>query len=247
MMMVMFAGVTGCFAQFHDGVAQAQFSVSETGAGSLGDGSEDAISLYKLIHGNSYYQNANKMGKFEQRTAVKLLLGMERNHAVAIDSSFAARYQDAVLDIADRSIDMTWTFEGQKIEEAMSRWQANISQILTCGGAMADYQRYKNEYECIKASIAAVGKAHLSNAHRKECYLMLCKDINERNALLAAGLRGLLGAKFVEKYAHGRAGAMPLTPRKDLARISLAVWRTNLKEASMNAVSRKRNSRESSK
>lgn len=211
-------------AQRHDGVAQAQFTISEIGAGNLGDSDEAAIAIYKLK--DNYYQKSKSMSKLEQRTLVNLLLSMERNHAIAIDSSFAARYKNAVLDLADRNIDVSWTSEGKKIEEAMSRWQANISQILTCGGSLSDYQRYKNDYESIKASIAAVGKAHLSNAHRKECYLLLCKDINERNALLATSLRGLLGVKLVEQYIlkNDSNSTIKKLPRRDLAYASLRAW-----------------------
>ena len=177
---------------FHDASVMNQFTVAETGVGSL---MPDAY--YATLH-NRYRQEAYTTGKQEFRTQLLLLLHQEVPYAEAIDSIHRYRAEIEALNMAERTpgvSDVAWQMEKDKITKKQDVFKKNIDQITRVGGSSTDRSDWLAIYRSIDCGLQAVRDAYLPMSMRKREYLAIYKDLVKYNSALCQYLNQLKHCK----------------------------------------------------
>ena len=162
----------------HDEMVMNQFTVQETGVGSL-----KPPAWYTTMH-SSYYRSAAGKNKQLLRTHMALQLESERKYAEKIDSAMVERGDIEAVNLGDRMTDVAWQAERRKIETKMSVFKSNIEKITLCGGSAHDYDNWLDQYNCIQCGLNALQRGYLPNSERQKEYLRAYKDIRDKNQQL---------------------------------------------------------------
>ena len=187
----------------HDDMVMNQFTVQETGVGSL-----KPPAWYTTLH-SSYYRSAAGKNKQLLRTHMGLQLESERKYAEKIDSSMVERGDIEAINLGDRMADISWQVERQKIETKMSVFKGNIEKITLCGGTAHDYDNWLDQYNCIQCGLTALQTGYLPNSERQKEYLRTYQDIRDKNLQL---VKLLLQWQSLKDMRNSRTSAQ--TPSK---------------------------------
>ena len=159
----------------HDSSKQNQFTVQETGAGSL------TPEFYYWSFHHKYRKSAAVKNKLGFRTTAGIGLYNQVDDAEKIDSAFTKRAAIEALNVTDREVDIAWTTEGAKVRKALDRFYVNIERILLLGGTIDDKKRWLQYHDMYFSAMKIIRKAYLPNAQRKREYLSIYADINKQN------------------------------------------------------------------
>ena len=115
----------------HEDDIMNQFTVMETGAGSL-----KPREYYQLMH-KSYQKTAAATNKLSFRLENQVLTNKEVPLAEKVDSDLVKREKVEATNIATRTPgagDVAWMMEKGKIESKMNTFESNINKIVSYGG-----------------------------------------------------------------------------------------------------------------
>lgn len=218
-----------CFGQkftyFHDSSVMNQFTVGETGVGSL-----TPRWYYDLFH-SSYPNSAMSTNKQMRRTDFILSLNKQESYSESIDSSLIDRSRVEMLNVADRTpgiTDLSWQVERSKIEKKLSILKQNIDCITMEGGSVSSYREWIERYNAITCGLQAVRDAYMPQSNRKEQYLAIYKDILLKTADVCNYLSYLRSVKGVLLDSTR-------IPKADIARIARSAhgrWKVSMTSVS---------------
>lgn len=201
----------------HDPAVMNQFTVGETGLGNL------QPNLYYYTFHRSYQNGASASNKLAQRLYTYYSVYREGPFAETIDSALTERAKIEALNIADRSVDLAWQMEKEKIEKKQTLFKNNINQIVMRGGTNQDYMYWTGVYNAIDCGLRAVKDAYMPNSQRKKQYLLIYKDLVLRNNQLVdciclwSGLKKASEYKGSQNIRHPKPG--------DIARSCYGRWK----------------------
>lgn len=227
---IMCAAVVGTNAQnvtySHDNAKMNQFTVAETGSGSL-----TPELYYQMLH-NNYRKSAARKNKLGFRTTAGIAAYWQVDDATAIDSALTKRAEIEALNVADRSggvLDVAWMAEKDKINSKMSDFKKNIDRILELGGTPAQQDLWKEQYHVYQTAIKATQDAYMPNSQRKKQYLRIYADVARKNEELVRYLvhisnsrvtSTLLAASYIRENKNAALAVEALSRWRD------AGWRT---------------------
>jgi len=139
----------------HEDDIMNQFTVMETGAGSL-----KPREYYQLMH-KSYQKTAAATNKLSFRLENQVLTNKEVPLAEKVDSDLVKREKVEATNIATRmpgAGDVAWMMEKGKIESKMNTFESNINKIVSYGGSSDDYKNWKDIYNCLDCAIKLIRK-----------------------------------------------------------------------------------------
>jgi len=180
----------------HEDDIMNQFTVMETGAGSL-----KPREYYQLMH-KSYPKTAAATNKLSFRLENQVLTNKEVPLAEKVDSDLVKREKVEATNIATRmpgAGDVAWMMEKGKIESKMNTFESNINKIVSYGGSSDDYKNWKDIYNCLDCAIKLIRKSYLDLGSRKKEYLAIYQDIVKRNLSLTGQLRYWKSLKTVKQ------------------------------------------------
>lgn len=180
------AGRAQSVTYWHESDIMNQFTVMETGSGSL-----QPREYYQYFHKN-YQKTASETNKLSFRLDNQSNLRKEIPLAEKKDSDLVKRAEVEAMNIAARTpgaADVAWLMEKGKIESKMSIFQSNINKIVSYGGSSDDYRDWKNVYDCMTCAIKLTRESYLDLGSRKKEYLAIYKDIVKKNLALTQKLR----------------------------------------------------------
>lgn len=178
----------------HEPDIMNQFTVMETGAGSL-----QPRDYYQLRQ-KSYQYTAAETNKIFMRLENQGIVMKEVPLSEKVDSDLVKRAKVEAENIAMRTpgaADVAWTMEKGKIEGKMSLFQTNISKIISSGGTRDDYEDWKGVYDCLNCAIKLIRNSYLDLGSRKKEYLAIYKDIVRKNYDLTKQLMYWKGIKDI--------------------------------------------------
>lgn len=158
----------------HDDPVMHQFTVGETGVGSL------RPDLYYDTFHKNYRNSAMMTNKQFFRSQMTLSLHQQEPMAEALDSALTDRMRVELKNIADRTPgvgDVAWQVERGKIEGKLDLLKRNIERITIEGGTVQSYREWLERYNAIQCGIDAIRNSYLSQGSRKEQYIEIYKDI----------------------------------------------------------------------
>ena len=206
----------------HDAAVMNQFTVAETGIGNLGP-TFVSDAYYTSLH-KKYRNGAAETNKQAQRLIFYYSLYKEEPMAEQIDSSLTARAKIEALNIADRSIDLAWQAEKEKIQNKQALFKKNINQILFRGGTNQDYKYWMGIYNAVDCGLRTVKDAYLPNSQRKKQYLLIYKDLVQYNNQLVDCICMWAGLKqAAQNNGDGRTPSQPKVA--DIARSAYGRWK----------------------
>jgi hypothetical protein len=173
----------------HDAAKMNQITVAEIGSGAL---TPDAY--YSLLHSN-YASSAAEKNKLGFRTLAAIALYQQVDDAMNLDSALIKRAEVEVLNIADRTVDLAWATEGNKLDSKMSDFKSNIQRISTIGGSSDELSYWNDYYKVYESAINATKSAYMPNSQRKKQYLQIYADVQQKNETLIAYLVKLSNRK----------------------------------------------------
>lgn len=180
-----------------------QFTVMETGAGALGEGSPLAVEWYTHMHkGYMAYAYMPTSSKLVNREVFRRKTQEEVKYAARVDSDAVHRGKQEAKNIIDRTpgaTDAAWLCEKSKIEGMQYKFMANINKIVQFGGTHSLYMDWRTIYYCIDDAIKATRKAYMSSGQRKKEYLAIYHDLVKRNGDLCSMLYKLYSLKQGKK------------------------------------------------
>ena len=206
---------------YHDAPVMNQFSVTETGVGSL-----MPDEYYAVFH-NRYRQDAYATGKQSYRSQLLLLLHQEAPYAEAIDSIHKHRAEIEAMNIAERTpgvLDAAWQMEKEKITQKQEVFKKNIDQITRLGGTPSERSNWLDIYKSIDCGLQAVKNAYLPMSMRKKEYLSIYKDLVKYNQGLCQYLQQLKNKKMLS----GSAIKPDTVCVKEVAHSAYERWRNTI-------------------
>ena len=180
----------------HEDDIMNQFTVMETGAGSL-----KPREYYQLTH-KSYQKTAAATNKLSFRLENQVLTNKEVPLAEKVDSDLVKREKVEATNIATRTPgagDVAWMMEKGKIESKMNTFESNINKIVSYGGSSDDFKNWKDIYNSLDCAIKLIRKSYLDLGSRKKEYLAIYQDIVKRNLSLTGQLRYWKSLKTVKQ------------------------------------------------
>lgn len=179
----------------HDESVMNQFTVGETGVGSL-----TPDFYYDALH-RSYRNGAMTTNKQLYRSHLQLVLYQEVPQAEAIDSALTQRMRVEALNIADRTpgvTDLAYQVEKGKIEGKLAILKQHIERITLEGGSMGQYRIWLERYNAISCGLQAVRDAYMPMGKRKEQYLAIYQDILVKTTEVCEYIMYLRAAKSAD-------------------------------------------------
>lgn len=212
----------------HDSSVMNQFTVGETGAGSL-----TPDFYYDALHKN-YRNGSVSTNKQFFRTQMGLSLYQEVPRAEALDSALTQRMRVEAINMADRTpgvTDLAYQVERSKIESKLSLLKQNIERITLEGGTPQQYRTWLERYNAINCGLQAVRDAYMPTGSRKSQYLAIYQDILQKNVEVCEYITYLRSLKAVKNQPDS---ASP--PRKagiaTIARSAHGRWKVAIAAAS---------------
>ena len=207
----------------HDAAVMNQFTAAETGVGNLGP-TTISDAYYTSLH--KRYRQSSSSPEFSKqfwRTVYANAINKEGPMAEQIDSALTARAKIEALNIADRSIDLAWQAEKEKIQNKQALFKKNINQILFRGGTNQDYKYWMGIYNAVDCGLRTVKDAYLPNSQRKKQYLLIYKDLVQYNNQLVDCICVWAGLKQAANYSEGKVTRQPKPG--DIARSAYGRWK----------------------
>ena len=202
----------------HDSAKQNQITVMEIGSGTL------TPELYYWATHNSYRKTAAQKNKQLFRTAAGINLYNQVEYAEAIDSAITKRAKIEALNVTDRSIDLAWVAEGNKINSKMNDFQANINRIIMAGGSIEDKRQWEEYYNVCNCAIKSVKDGYMPNAQRKKMYLNIYEDVARKNNILLKQLVSFQTAKQTKELLASRSNYQPAN-KENIIRAAMQKWK----------------------
>lgn len=166
----------------HDKPKMNQFTVMETGLGSL------TPEAYYLVTHNKYKRTANAKNKLGYRTSASAGAFAQTYEAERIDTTLTKRAKIETLNMTDRQVDLAWKTEGSKITASLEKFQKNINRIIPLGGSIEERKRWQEFYDMYSYSIRVTKNAYMPNSQRKREYLRIYADVVSQNEILVKQL-----------------------------------------------------------
>lgn len=166
------------YTYYHDASKMNQITVMETGVGRL-----QPEFWYWLLSPVYRYEAApnNKLG---YRTTTALTANEQVEMAEAIDTSLVSRAKIEGLNVLDRGVDVAWLCEGDKITDAMNRFNDNITRLPQVPDGYAMKGMWQDEFDKFLCAIKSVQDAYMANYQRQEQYVKIYKEITQKNETL---------------------------------------------------------------
>ncbi len=213
----------------HDSPVMNQFTVGETGVGSL-----TPSTYYWLLH-NSYRKSASVRNKLAYRTTMNMFaLRNEIKPAESIDSVLKERAKAEALTIADRTpgvTDFAWQAEKHKVETKLALFKENIESITLEGGTPAQYKEWLLRYNAISCGIQAIRDAYMPMSKRHEQYVAIYRDIERQNRDLTGLIMQFRYNKKVREMDKN-AKKPQLSKKVVAAQSGLGRWKVSMASAS---------------
>lgn len=206
----------------HDSSKKNQVTVMETGSGAL-----TPEIYYTLLH-NNYKKSAAAKNKLSFRTQAGIHSYSQVGEAEAIDSALTKRAEIEALNMADRTVDLAWLAEGDKLNAQMENFKKNIDQILLVGGTPTEKERWSEYYHVYNCAIQATKDAYMPNAQRKKEYLRIYADVNRQNDILVKYLVRLHNAGKTQEMLS--ASSVRTTDNGSIAAEAMNRWKTARQE-----------------
>lgn len=211
------------YTMYHEADIMNQFTVMETGAGSL-----QPRSYYQVMH-KAYQNTASITNKLSKRLANQALTMEEVPLAEKVDSDLVKREKVEATNIATRTAsvsDVAWMMEKGKIESKMNLFQSNISKIVAYGGTSDDYKGWKEIYNCLETGIKLIRESYLDLGSRKKEYLAIYKDIVKRNLSLVQQLRYWKSLKYIKENEKNTTKVERLSSVTTIATDAMRRWQS---------------------
>lgn len=207
----------------HEPDIMNQFTVMETGAGSL-----MPRDYYQYMHKN-YQRTAVETNKMTYRLANQATTMLEVPLSEKVDSDLVKRAKVEAMNVAARTpgaADVAWAMEKGKIESKLGIFQSNINKITSYGGSSDDYKDWQNVYECLVCAIKLIRDAYLDLGSRKKEYLAIYRDIVKRNLELTQQLRYWNSLKNVKEMTSKATKLQRLSSITTISHDALNRWQS---------------------
>lgn len=204
----------------HEPDIMNQFTVMETGAGSL-----FPREYYQLLH-KGYEATAVLNNKLSKRLENQVLTLAEVPLAEKVDSDLVKRQKVEETNIATRLpvSDAAWMMEKGKIESKMSIFQSNINKIVSYGGTSEDLKGWREIYNSLQTAVKLIRESYLDLGSRKKEYLAIYRDIVNRNFSLVKQLRAWKGLKTIKETEQMATNIKRLSSATVIATDALHRW-----------------------
>lgn len=207
----------------HENDIMNQFTVMETGAGSL-----MPREYYQTLH-KTYQYTAAETNKMSFRLTNQVGVMQEVPLSEKVDSDLVKRAKVEELNIASRTpgaTDVAWAMEKGKIESKMSILQSNINKIISYGGSSSDFHDWQDVYQCLSCAIKLIRNAYLDLGSRKKEYLAIYKDIVKNNFTLTQQLRYWKSLKSIKEMEAKKTKIDRQSSITTIANDAMRRWQT---------------------
>lgn len=190
-MLQMLAGSLSIHAQSytckHDPTKMNQFLMQEVGSGKFQSESEW---YYNTFH-SGYKNSLLSTNKQLYRSAAYQASYMQVEYSDSIRKRLESRARQEEFNIADRQVDVAWTTEKSKIENALVRYKSNLLNLASCRTSSEEVEDWKTYPKTWDFSLNRTSKSYMANSERQREYMIIYNDITKKNFLLASRVRYL--------------------------------------------------------
>lgn len=155
----------------HDNSKMNQFTVGEISAGSL-----TPELYYKTFH-NSYLKDAETTGKLVFRTATGIDTYKQIEFSDSIKNDLKERAEVEALNLADRTIDLSWETWHDKLEKARAKYDALTLRLLNKTTA-EEITAWEDLGKQMDYAIEIIHTAYMPNSKREESYQLIYKNMD---------------------------------------------------------------------
>ena len=171
----------------HDATKMNQFTMQETGAGSFQSESEW---YYDLFH-NKYKKSLMSTNKQLYRTAFYEGMYAQTAYADSIRKRLEAKATDEEFTMADRKLDVAWLTEQSKVENALMKYNNNLSTLSACRANSDELNEWQMNSKMWDFAIDRTKNAYMANSERQKEYLSIYQDIVHQSTKLVKRIRYL--------------------------------------------------------